>query len=109
MVFTFFRLIWGGGGGTLFTQSRSLSLWPSTLASYNAGTDHVGFSPTKQASRAPSARRREAFSESLVLWGKGGFDVFQVWLFFCFFFFSCFFLFFLDFFFFFSSFLVFLT
>ena len=31
---------------------------------YNAGTEHVGFSPTRQALLAPSAKRREVFGES---------------------------------------------
>ncbi|CAN0422214.1 unnamed protein product, partial [Laminaria digitata] len=31
---------------------------------YNAGTEHVGFSPTRQTSLAPSAMRREVFGES---------------------------------------------
>ena len=31
---------------------------------YNAGTEQVGFSPTRQALLAPSARRREVFGES---------------------------------------------
>ena len=32
---------------------------------YNAGTEHVGFSPTRQTSRAPNAKkkRREVFGE----------------------------------------------
>ena len=30
----------------------------------NTGTEHVGFSPTRQTSLAPSARRREVFGES---------------------------------------------
>ena len=35
---------------------------PSHL--YNAGTEHVEFSPTRQMLLAPSVRRREAFGES---------------------------------------------
>ena len=31
---------------------------------HNAGTEHVGFSPTRQALPAPRAKRREAFGES---------------------------------------------
>ena len=31
---------------------------------YNAGTEHVGFSPTRQTSLAPNAERREVFGES---------------------------------------------
>ncbi|CAM9415234.1 unnamed protein product [Laminaria digitata] len=30
----------------------------------SAGTEHVGFSPTRQISLAPSAKRREVFGES---------------------------------------------
>ena len=30
----------------------------------NAGMEHVGFSPTRQISRAPSAKRREVLGES---------------------------------------------
>ena len=32
---------------------------------YNAGTEHVGFSTTRQKSREPSAKRREAFSDPM--------------------------------------------
>ena len=32
--------------------------------SYNAETEHVGFSPTRQTLLAPSAKRREVFGES---------------------------------------------
>ena len=35
---------------------------------YRAGTEHVGFSPTRQASRGLSAKRRELFCESLEGW-----------------------------------------
>ena len=31
---------------------------------YNAGTEHVGFSPTREKSLAPSANSREVFGES---------------------------------------------
>ena len=31
---------------------------------YNAGAEHVGFSPTRQTLLAPSAKRREVFGES---------------------------------------------
>ncbi|CAN0487828.1 unnamed protein product [Laminaria digitata] len=31
---------------------------------YNAGTEHVVFSPTRQTLLAPSANRREVFGES---------------------------------------------
>ena len=41
---------------------RTIAIKPSHP--YNAGTEHVGFSPTRQALRAPSAKRREVFVES---------------------------------------------
>ena len=34
-------------------------VWPQTLALYNAGTEHAGFSPTKQTLLGPSAKSRE--------------------------------------------------
>ena len=57
-----------GEGGVLiscFMQDRSpmtIAIRPSHLC--NAGTEHVGFSPTRQTLRAPSAKRREVFGES---------------------------------------------
>ena len=30
---------------------------------YTAGTEHVGFSPTRRTMRAPSAKRREVLGE----------------------------------------------
>ena len=38
---------------------------------YNAGTEHVGFPPTIQAWRTPSAKCREVFGES---GGRGGYS-----------------------------------
>ena len=35
---------------------------------YNAGTEDVGFSPTRQILLAPSAKRREVFDESHEGW-----------------------------------------
>ena len=35
---------------------------------YNAGTEHVGFSPTRQTLLAPSPKRREVFGESHEGW-----------------------------------------
>ena len=32
---------------------------------HNAGTEHVGFSPTRQTLLAPSAKRRKVLGESL--------------------------------------------
>ena len=44
-------------------HSRSrMTIYPSHH--YNAGTEHVGFSPTRQTSLAPSAKHREVFGES---------------------------------------------
>ena len=34
------------------------------IPTYNAGTEHVGFSPTRQTFLAPNVKRREVFSES---------------------------------------------
>ena len=50
----------GGGGGGVPIDHR-----PSYL--YNAGMEHVGFSPTRRTSRAPSAKRREIIGE----WHEG--------------------------------------
>ena len=43
-------------------------LIPRPLHHYNAGTENVGFSPTRQTSRAPSAKRRDVFGEWLEGW-----------------------------------------
>ena len=54
-----------GGGGIHFMHSRrrmTIAIRPSHL--YNAGTKHVGVSPTRQTPRAPSAKRLNAFGES---------------------------------------------
>ena len=40
--------------------------------SFNAGTEHTGFSPTRQASGARSVKRREVFDESRERKGRGG-------------------------------------
>ena len=50
------------GGGTQYMHSRSLD-----SHSCNIGTEHVGLSQTRQTSHAPSAKRREVFSE----WHEG--------------------------------------
>ena len=50
---------------SIFMHGRSgmtIAIRPSH--SYYAGTEHVGFSPTRQALPAPSARRREVLGES---------------------------------------------
>ena len=56
----------GGGGGK---GAYSVCAWPSSYDHrpshpYYAGTEHVGFSPTRQTLLAPSAKRREVFGES---------------------------------------------
>ena len=51
--------------GTRFIYDRShITVDPRVLAI--AGTEHVGFSSTRQTSRAQSAKRREVFGESHV-------------------------------------------
>ena len=55
----------GGGGCTHFMHGRSIkaiAVRPSHT--YKARTEHVGLSPTRQTSRAPSAKRRDVFGES---------------------------------------------
>ena len=57
----------GGVGGrcTHFMHSRGLNhivIRPSNP--YNAGTEHVRFSPARKESPAPSAKRRKVFGES---------------------------------------------
>ena len=54
----------GGRGCTIFIQSCCTSLNPSH--SYNAGTEHAGASPTRQALRAPSGRRPGGAKGSLI-------------------------------------------
>ena len=49
-----------GRGCTQFVHDRGrVAIYPR-----NAGTEHVGFAPTRQTSFAPSAKRREVFGES---------------------------------------------
>ena len=53
----------GGGGG------YSVCAWPHFYGHrpshpYYAGTEHVGFSPTRETLLAPSTKRREVFGES---------------------------------------------
>ena len=45
------------GGGILMSSI-------AVVHPYFAGTEHVGFSATRQTSRAPSAKRREVCGES---------------------------------------------
>ena len=54
--------IGGGVVGVCWCSSWPQSDDPSH--SDNAGTDQVGFSPTRQTLRAPSAKHRELLSES---------------------------------------------
>ena len=50
---------------SVFTYGRSgMTIAIRPLHPYNAGTNHVGFSPTRHTLLAPSARRREVFGES---------------------------------------------
>ena len=49
-----------GGGALIIMHGRSRM----TSHPYNAGTENVGFSPTRQTSLAPSAKRREVLGES---------------------------------------------
>ena len=51
------------GGGVHFTRSRRLKTIGLRIPT-NAATEHVGFLPTRQTSRAPSAKSRQVFSES---------------------------------------------
>ena len=55
----------GAGGGGVY----SVCAWPywydhRPSHPYYAGTEHVGFSPTRQTLLAPSAKRREVFGQS---------------------------------------------
>ena len=52
----------GGVGTRYHAWPKSYDHGPSHL--YNAGTEHVGYSPTRQTLLAPSAKRREMFGES---------------------------------------------
>ena len=54
-----------GGEYTQFVHGRSrIAVRCRPLHPYNAGTEHVGFSQTRQALLAPSAQRHEVFGES---------------------------------------------
>ena len=55
----------GGGGCTHFMRSRSPKTIDPRFPTMPArSTEHVGFSPTRQRSRAPSAKRRDEFGKS---------------------------------------------
>ena len=45
-----------------------MTIWYIPSHPYYAGTEHVGFSPTRQTLLAPSAKRREVFGESHEGW-----------------------------------------
>ena len=51
-----------GGGGLCHAWPKSYGLKLSHP--HNAGTEHAGFSPTRQTLLAPIAKRREVFNES---------------------------------------------
>ena len=60
-----------GGGGSVLDRRYVLDLmhghksWGHRPShTYNAGTEHVGFSPTRKALLVPSAKRREVGGES---------------------------------------------
>ena len=57
-----------GAGGrvySIFMHDRSgITTWYRPLHPLNARTEHVGFSPTRQALLAPSAKRRDVSGES---------------------------------------------
>ena len=59
--------IYWGGGGDRFMRNHSLNTIDSRYP-YNAGTEHVGFSPTRQISCSQSAKRCEVFGESQDGW-----------------------------------------
>ena len=54
----------GGEGCTQFVHGRSRICDHRPLHPYYAGTEHVGFSPTRQTLLVPSAKRGEVFGES---------------------------------------------
>ena len=55
----------GGGGGAVLIVRIAVIVWSYTVASVQRrDAERVGFLPTRQTSRAPSAKRREVFGES---------------------------------------------
>ena len=55
----------GEGGGVLdIMHGRSRMAIDRPLYLYHTETEHVGFLPTRQTMRAPSAKRGEVFGES---------------------------------------------
>ena len=63
MCFTFLHTGRGGGGCTRYSCMTIIEIRPTHLF-YYAGTEQVGFSPTRQTLLAPSSKRREVFGES---------------------------------------------
>ena len=50
---------------SIFMHGRSrMTIWYRPSHPYYAGTDHAGFSPTRQTLLAPSAKHGEVFGES---------------------------------------------
>ena len=54
-----------GKGVCIVTQGRNRVHGHRPSHSYNAGTEHVGFSQTRKTLLAPSPKRREVVGESL--------------------------------------------
>ena len=54
----------GGGGGGVLSLCMAVVLSRKPSHPYFAGTEHVGFSPTRQNLLAPTAKRREVFGVS---------------------------------------------
>ena len=63
----------GGEGCTRQNAGGAYHHRPSHL--YNAGTEHVGFSTTRQTLLAPSAKHRDVAGESHEAGGGGGVDI----------------------------------
>ena len=58
---------------SIFIHGRSgMTIWYRPLHPYNAGTEHVGFPPTRQALLAPSAKRRKGGGGRRGEGGRGG-------------------------------------
>ena len=54
----------GRGGGTQFVHGRVRMTIDRPSHPCYAGTEHIGFSPTRQTLLAPREKRREVFGES---------------------------------------------
>ena len=55
----------GGGGRTHAIHGRSRVTIDPSAPAYNAGTEQVGISPTRQTLLVPSAKHREVLDELL--------------------------------------------